>query len=592
MKKSFIKIPILVFVALVLLSAISFFLPFAPAQAVDIPEYWGVFVGVTDYRYINDLHYAAENAEEMYQVFSSAWGTDHTQILTDSQAKKADILAAIGWMAANADVDDTVLFDFSGHGAAGGYICPYDSSPFSYAYEISAAELTQSIQQIQAGKIVIILDSCYSGYFNTALSKINRVLLLATRPTEVGWETTSLHNLVFTYFLLDAIANYNESDANLDYELTAEELFQYAAPLTSQYEVENGFETIQHPIIDDHYLGELSLLSIFAFNVNIHIPADIGVYTIDGANYPLSTGTQYLLPGSAHAVTVPQMIDPGNGTRYVFINWSDGATSLNRPIFNGSYTVNYSQEELLTLNSDVDAVNGAGWYTNGSRAYFSAISYLETADTRYHFTGWSGDFQGTSLMGSLVMNDPKTVIANWRYEYLLSLESTYGNVTGAGWYTDGSNAIISLASTYVETADTRRVFSGWSGDYTGSDTMFSLLIDSPKTVAANWDTEYLLTLNSEYGTTVGAGWYDEGATVSFSVTTEQGFLVRHIFAGWSGDFTGMGSTAEVTMDSPKVINAIWRADYTQLYILILIVVLVVGAIVTVIILVHKRKAGV
>jgi hypothetical protein len=589
MKRHKIRISIFVFIAAVALLVTSFLLPYVPAQAADTPEYWGVFVGISDYLYANDLAYAAKDAEETYGIFSPAWGVDHTQLLTNSQAKKADILGAIAWMAANANAEDTILFDFSGHGSSGGYICPYDTY-ISYDTLISSAELANSFEQVKANKIVIILDSCYSGAFRSALSGIGRVVLLATTPYEVGWETGELHHSVFIYFLLEAIEKYGDTDTNHNLELSAEELFQYAGPKTSNYEILNLFPSIQHPNLDDHYPGDLSLLAIFALDINIDIPSDVGVFTLDGANFPLASGTYFMIPGVMHTLTVPQIVDPGHGTRYVFASWSDGETSYTRLISKGTYGVNYDKEQLLTITSAYGDFQGAGWYKDGALASFSITPYVETSDTRYYFTGWSGDFSGEYFAGTLVMDSPKTIIANWRHEYLLSLDSAYGSLTGAGWYSEGSIAEFSVTPDYIETSDTRHIFTGWSGDFTGPSTTVSLVINSPTTVTANWRSEYLLTINSEYDKPTGAGWYNEGDVASVSITQDEGFLVHHYFAGWSGDFTGSESSISVTMDSPKVITALWRTDYTYLYILISIVVIVGVVVVTVIVLVRRKGA--
>jgi hypothetical protein len=584
-----IRISIFVFIAAVALLVTSFLLPYVPAQAADTPEYWAVIVGITDYQYINDTYYAADNAEETYEIFSPAWGVDHTQLLTDSQATKADILGAIAWMASNANPEDTVLFVFSGHGDTGGYICPYDT----YIPDdtmISATELANAFMQVKANKIAIILDSCYSGAFRSALSGIGRVVLLATTPYELGWETSALHNSVFIYFLLEAIENYDSTDTNHNLELSAEELFYYAGPKTSNYEILNLFESIQHPVLDDRYPGELSLLAIFALDINIDIPADVGIFTLDGANYPLVSGTHFLIPGVMHTLTVPQIVDPGSGTRYVFASWSDGETTYTRLISKGTYGVNYDKEQLLTITSAYGDINGDGWYKDGVLASFSITRYVETSDTRHYFTGWSGDFTGEYFTGTLIMDSPKTVIANWRHEYLLSLDSAYGSLAGAGWYSEGSIAEFSVTPDYIETSDTRRYFTGWSGDYTGPSLTVSLVINSPKTMTANWRSEYLLTVNSEYDEPTGAGWYNEGDVASVSLTQEEGFLVRHHFIGWSGDVTGLESSINVTMDSPKVITALWQTDYTYLYILISIVVVAGVVIVTIIVLIRRKRA--
>jgi uncharacterized repeat protein (TIGR02543 family) len=113
------------------------------------------------------------------------------------------------------------------------------------------------------------------------------------------------------------------------------------------------------------------------------------------------------------------------------------------------------------------------------------------------------------------MYSPKTVTANWQNEYLLTIESAYGQPQGAGWYDEGSAASISIAPVQEPTA--RHNFIGWSGDYTGSQASASIIMTGPKTVTADWQNEYLLTIESAYGETEGEGWYDEGSTASISI---------------------------------------------------------------------------
>jgi uncharacterized repeat protein (TIGR02543 family) len=138
--------------------------------------------------------------------------------------------------------------------------------------------------------------------------------------------------------------------------------------------------------------------------------------------------------------------------------------------------------------------------------------------------------------------------------------------------------------------DTKHIFTGWNGDFTGTSPTGSFAMDAPKTITANWRTEYLLTLNSEIGTPAGAGWYDEGETVNISVAPEQGFLVRQIFDGWTGDLTDTAPNIDITMNGPKVITAIWHTDYMQLFILIIIIVVLGGGVAVSIIIVRKSKA--
>jgi uncharacterized repeat protein (TIGR02543 family) len=83
-------------------------------------------------------------------------------------------------------------------------------------------------------------------------------------------------------------------------------------------------------------------------------------------------------------------------------------------------------------------------------------------------------------------------------------------------------------------------------------------MDAPLTVAADWGAEYELTIVSEYGTPVGAGWYPEGAVVNVGVEAEvtvDGTTYR--FAGWTGDDASTNATFDTAMTGPKRIVAVW-----------------------------------
>ncbi len=580
MKKLVSKISLAVFIALVTFLITTFVLPCAAAQAASTPQCWGVFAGVSDYRTINDLRYCDDDARELYGAFSPVWGTSNTRLLVDSQASKSGLLSAISWMAANADADDTVVFTFSGHGSSAGVFCPWDYSSTSTG--ISTSELANALNAVQAGKIIVVLDVCYAGQFQASLSRNGRILMFACRSYELSYETSVFQNGVFGYYILRAISNFDTVDTNHDYELSAEEIATYANPLTT------GYISAQHPVLDDQFIGSLALLVKFLFTTNTNLPAGATILTVDGVNYTTIPGAKLWIPGSTHTVSVPQIIDKGTGTRYVFTQWSDGTTSVTKIVSKGSYTANYDIEQLLSIISAFGNPTGAGWYKNGATSSFSVTSYIETTDTRHYFTGWSGDFTGTSASGSLLMIAPKTVTANWRHEYLLSLTSAYGNPQGAGWYREGETASFSVTS-YIETTDTKHYFTGWSGAYSGTSSSSSILMGAPKVINANWRHEYLLTLNSEYGAPTGAGWYREGQVAGVSVEPVQGFIIRHIFNGWSGDLTGTSETSSVNMNAPKVVTATWRTDYIQLYILIGGVVVLGGIIATVVIVVRRNK---
>jgi hypothetical protein len=584
LKKFLSKIFIAVFLALVLFLVTNFALPVMPALADNPSECWAVIIGVSNYQSIDDLNYADDDAQDLYQAFGPVWGADHITLLKDSQANKAAILSAIDWLADSADANDTVLFFFSGHGSdyGSGYFCPYDSLTYSWDNDISSSELASAFQPVQAEKIVIILDCCHAGAFQYYMSAYGRVVMMACRSYETSEEYWTLEHGVFTYYILEALNAFDDADINNDYELSAEEVAEYANPLAYWWDYS------QDPIIDDYYFGELALLAKFIFTLNIDLPYGETILTLDGEDYTSAPSSILWTPGVSHTITVPQMIDQGTGTRYIFTQWDDGSVAIAKIIDKGSYTANYDMEHLLTVISAYGDPQGTGWYKDGSTAEFYLTGFVEEMDTRHIFTGWSGDYWGAETLAYLYMDSPKTVTADWRHEYLLTLNSEYGTLTGDGWYGEGETADFSVTP-YIELADTKHIFTDWSGDYSGTSSYASLSMNEPKVVDADWRNEYLLTLNSEYGEPTGAGWYKEGETASLSVEPIQGVIVRHIFTGWSGDLTDTQADSSVAMDSPKVVTATWRTDFIQLYILIGGVVVLAGAITTTIILVRRHR---
>ena len=117
-------------------------------------------------------------------------------------------------------------------------------------------------------------------------------------------------------------------------------------------------------------------------------------------------------------------------------------------------------------------------------------------------------------------------------------------------------------------------------------------MDAPKTVTADWRSEYLLKLDSVYGKPEGAGWFAAGALVNISIEPPLGFPVRQVFDEWTGSFSGTQATAQIIMDSPKIIFAHWHTDYFWLCIVVAIVIVIIVVPAAVIILIFlKRKSN-
>jgi hypothetical protein len=296
----------------------------------------------------------------------------------------------------------------------------------------------------------------------------------------------------------------------------------------------------------------------YPYYYNTYYPYNYGSYMYGYGYYPYNYGYYpYYYNGNYY---------PGyyyNGNYY---SETYGSTPTSSPM---TY-----QLTVETNPSGIGTASGAGTYSQGAVASFSIASPIvsEQAGQRYVFTSWSGDFSGTSPSGTITIDSAKTVVANYELQNYLDVSANpqgIVSVTGAGWYPAGASATIgSVPMTIPGAQGTQYVFQGWTIDAVpASGNALSITMDTPHSVVAQYKTQYLLTISSEYGTTQGTGWYGAGSSATFSVTprVDTSFGVSQIFNRWTGDFQSTEPTGTIKMDAPASIVAVWSTDSTVLY---------------------------
>jgi hypothetical protein len=126
----------------------------------------------------------------------------------------------------------------------------------------------------------------------------------------------------------------------------------------------------------------------------------------------------------------------------------------------------------------------------------------------------------------------------------------------------------------------------------------SATVRSDSSTTFSYRPQYYLSVDSQYGNTAGTGWYDENSRAQFSVdrgTYPMTGLVgnlgaKNVFQGWAGDSSDTSLNAEIDMNGPKLIHAVWRPDYTVFYLMVgAIVGVSVGAILATYWVVSRRK---
>ena len=247
--------------------------------------------------------------------------------------------------------------------------------------------------------------------------------------------------------------------------------------------------------------------------------------------------------------------DPAEG--WEFDGWSGDLTGSENPTTilmdeNKTVTATFIMEEY-TLTVNIIGDGSVDLNATGPYYYGDVVELTANPDPNWNFYEWTGDLTGPANPTTIVMDDNKTVDANFVEEtYTLTV-----NVEGSG-SVDLNNTGPYYYGDFVEltaNADPGWVFFQWSEDLTGSANPETILIDANKVVNATFAMEeYTLTVNI-----IGNGAVDLNATapyyygdfVELTANPDLGWS----FSGWSEDLSGSTNPETIVMDSDKTVNA-------------------------------------
>ena len=250
-------------------------------------EVWAVVIGISKYRGIPSLKYAANDAREFYRYLTevNAVPKDHIWLLLDEEATLDKLRSTLGTqLRRQAGQDDMVIIYLAGHGATERdatspdgdglekYILPTNADPKDlYSTAMPMSEVARIFNRISSERLVFISDTCYSGasggrtipvigaranVSGTFLDRLSqgkgRVILTASDANEVSVEKDELKHGVFTYYLLEALRG--RGDLDQDGMITIDEVYRYVSmkvpPATGQD---------QHPVKKGEMIGQIVL---------------------------------------------------------------------------------------------------------------------------------------------------------------------------------------------------------------------------------------------------------------------------------------------------------------------------------------------
>jgi hypothetical protein len=201
-------------------------------------QVFGVFAGISNYGgRINDLAYTADDAVRVRNAMIRGAGMPSANgtLLTDSEATSANLRQSIQSLATQVGPDDTFVFFFSGHG---GRIPRVDFQPADpdaldetlefFDAGITDDEIREVLEAIPAGRVILLLDACFSGGFSKdVISAPGRMGLFSSEEDVTSSVAAKFRaGGYLALFVSDAIGDHL-ADADGDGQLTAIELSQY-----------------------------------------------------------------------------------------------------------------------------------------------------------------------------------------------------------------------------------------------------------------------------------------------------------------------------------------------------------------------------
>ena len=217
-----------------------------------------------------------------------------------------------------------------------------------------------------------------------------------------------------------------------------------------------------------------------------------------------------------HGSSVQLIATPSAG--YIFTGWSGDATGSTNPLTvtmdaNKNITANFA---INTYTLTITSVNGIV-IKNPDQANYnhgSTVQLTASPSAGYTFTSWSGDATGSTNPLTVTMDENKNIIANFAINtYTLTITSVNGTVTknpNQTNYSSGSNVQLTV------TPSSGYIFTGWSGDASGSTNPLSITMNSNKNITANF------TIDNNTYVDIGSTSANGGASITIPVSVHFG----------------------------------------------------------------------
>ncbi len=185
------------------------------------------------------------------------------------------------------------------------------------------------------------------------------------------------------------------------------------------------------------------------------------------------------------------------------------------------------------------------------------VTLTPVPNTGFKFDHWSGDLTGTANPATLVMGGTKNVTATFVNDVLYTLNVSANGAGAVAKSPDKTAYSAGESVTLTATPAVGNLFTGWSGDATGSANPLTVVVNSNMTIAGNFAAApprtLTITVNGNGGVAKSPDktTYLNGETVTLTAVPGAGAS----FVGWGGALTGTLIQQTLVMDGDKTVTA-------------------------------------
>ena len=246
---------------------------------LQVGDLYAIVIGVSKYRdpKIPKLDLADKDAKAFGDFLKSQdkmFKEARVTLLLNEKATKSEVEKHLYYTLPKAGKNDTIILFFSGHGAYDPLrpkdflFLTHDVEPEylgTTAVKMSGLEF---LKGIEAERVLIIADACYSGGFSEMKPKAQaaslkmflqefrsssgRAIITSGNEEQLSWEVPNLKESVFTHSLIEGLKG--KADKDHDGVVTLSEAYEYAYNLTKDQT--KGY---QHPQFEGKVVGAFPL---------------------------------------------------------------------------------------------------------------------------------------------------------------------------------------------------------------------------------------------------------------------------------------------------------------------------------------------